>query len=437
MMLLLLSLLGCSGCRPAQPLTVVVLVDTLRADALGYAGAHRPTSPHLDALVAEEATWFSHAYAASSWTLSSTTSLLTGLYPWAHGVVRDHDNGDLYGHLGAEVPTLAQRARDRGERSAAFINNAFLAPEFGLNQHFDRYDYQGATDVSHRSAADTVTAALAWLDEDPGAAFLLVHLMEPHYDYLPPEPYAGRFTEGMPHTLPAPPFGPERMARWLNRLDLPSPEDQAYVRANYDEEVLATDAAVGALIDGLRARGRWGATTFVLTADHGEELWDYGGFEHGHTLQSAVTHVPLILKAEGLGAGRCDAVVDHIDLHDFLAGEREALLDLASGADPGEDRLAFAQDTLYGPQQLGVASDTLRVSLGLHDKRISLWALDETGMESRSLNGEPNAMELARPLLDALKAERGHLEPTAARDPRAIQDFETFQQLQELGYLDR
>ena len=152
-MLPLLALTACKWLHEDRPPDVViVLVDTLRADGPSYAGNPHPTTPNLDALVSGEATWFSHASAGSCWTLPSTTTLLTGLYPWQHRVIRTMRDMELYGRLDPAVPTLGSAFHDRGYRTAAFVNNAFLAPEFGLNRHFDLYNYEGADSNSHRSA---------------------------------------------------------------------------------------------------------------------------------------------------------------------------------------------------------------------------------------------------------------------------------------------
>ena len=77
----LLPLLFSCSRPPAPPDVVLVVVDTLRADTLGFSGHGSPTSPHLDTL-AEQSTWFSRAYAPSTWTLPSVASILTGLYPF-------------------------------------------------------------------------------------------------------------------------------------------------------------------------------------------------------------------------------------------------------------------------------------------------------------------------------------------------------------------
>ena len=132
------------------PDIILIVIDTLRADRLGIYGHDRPTSPNIDAL-ARNGTWFRRAYAQSGWTLASMTSLLTGQLPHQHRVCRDAVQTDRFGSLPEPETTLAESLTSAGYRCGAVVNNTFLAPGFGLNQGFDWYDYQGATNEQIRS----------------------------------------------------------------------------------------------------------------------------------------------------------------------------------------------------------------------------------------------------------------------------------------------
>jgi hypothetical protein len=95
--------------------------------------------------------------------------------------------------------------------------------------------------------------------------------------------------------------------------------------ARYDAEILATDAAIGALVDGLAARGRLDRTVIVITADHGEEFLEHGWVEHGWTLERESIHVPLLFFAPGLLTPvRVETPISQIDVLPSLA----ELLDL-------------------------------------------------------------------------------------------------------------
>lgn len=118
--------------NPNQPDVLFVVLDTLRPDYLSCYGYPRPTSPRLDAL-AETGVRFQHCTAQASWTLPSTASILTGLYPSSHGAV-------TYGAGIADAPVrLAEVARDVGYRTAAFTENWYITPRNGFGRGFDTF----------------------------------------------------------------------------------------------------------------------------------------------------------------------------------------------------------------------------------------------------------------------------------------------------------
>lgn len=419
----------------AAPDVVVVLVDAMRADHTGFLGLELPATPNLDRLATEVA-WFPRAYAASSWTLPSTVSLLTGKPTWEHRAVRDTRNREQFGRLPPTVDSMSTVLRERGYRTAAFVNNTLLAPEFGLDQGFDLYDFHGAPPVGHRSAHDTVDAAIAWLDGGEIPAFLLVHVQEPHEDYDPPAPFAGRFREGLPHGIQVP-LG-EIAVKALRRGELPIDEhDKNYIRAVYDEEILATDDAIGRLVSHLRARPSWDGLQLVITADHGEEFWDYGGYEHGHTTRTAVTRVPLLIKVPGVVPGRNDTVISHLDIFPMLTGAGDELRSIVTSGTHVPGRIAISEGGLYGPPETSAVTDDLRLVLHLEHAppTADLYGIDETGREVTDLGADPTQRERAAPLYAEIERLRGHLSPTEANQPVGLNPS-SIEQLRALGYVE-
>ena len=66
---------------------ILIIMDTTRVDHLSCYGYERKTTPHIDEF-AKESVLYTRAYSAASWTLPSIASILTGLYPGAHGAHR-------------------------------------------------------------------------------------------------------------------------------------------------------------------------------------------------------------------------------------------------------------------------------------------------------------------------------------------------------------
>ncbi len=431
-----------------RPDIVLVVYDTARADHLGIYGHDRPTSPRLDAL-ARDGMVFSRAYAQSGWTLASFASLLSGQYPHQHRVIRDLKVQSRFGCLTPEQVTLAEAMKRAGYRTAAFVNNTFLAPEFGIQQGFDRYDYKGATNVQFRSAQDTVQTALAWMDEGPAEApvFALVHFMEPHLDYAPPAAVRGRFAD--PKAVPdqlIPREGQNPFTLMQVGALKADPATQAYSQALYDEELLAVDQALGALSDGLHQRGRMDRSYLVVTADHGEEFWEHGGFEHGHALWSELTRVPLIVHLPKSDPGprgqRVDTVVEHVDLVRGLLTRAGAPIpatvqgeDIFTVAATGGDRASMQENCLYGPACLSLITQQHRLTFDPQKGAGGVWLVDPDGHERTRLQGEAQT-QAATPLVDLLTQRRGNLAPIDAAAGPKVPSYGTFSQLAALGYVD-
>jgi len=423
-----------------RPDVVLVIIDTLRADHLPIYGYTRNTSPNLSAIAAHGLV-FERAFSHSGWTLPSIGSLLTGLYPSENGLTSNSKGGPRFGRLRAGVTTLADVLSSRGYRTAAFVNNLFLAPGFGLQRGFDVYDYRASSNQDIRSAEDTVDAALQWLRSDTRPAFVLVHFMEPHLDYDPPKATRGRFAPGV---LPV--NVPFRGGGLIGRASAPrpSPDQLAAIEALYDEEVLAADMALGRLyrelMDRTTGRRRW----FWVTSDHGEEFWDHHSFEHGHQLFGELIHVPLIAVGPATPATRIQAPVQHVDVFRTLVelaggqvppGSRGVnLLDAAATADAFEKpRPIVSEDTLYGPRRIALTLGSQRLVVTLPDQTVNLYSLNGDGQGDRLVQ-EPDAAT-RRALLEELRVTRGSFAmPQLSWTPAEL-DPKDVQRLRSLGYI--
>ncbi len=238
---------------------LLVTIDPLRADVLGAYGG-RAVTPNLDALAAHGARFeFAHAHAVV--TLVSHASILTGTYPYEHGI---RDNTGY--RLDAQRPTAATLLKPGGFSTAAFVGGFPLDRRFGLTGGFDVYDDRmtkaGVTgDIAERERpADVVVkSALDWINAQPGKWFAWVHVYDPHEPYEPPGEFASRFAS------------------------------EPYVG-----EVSWTDAALGPLFDRLRALSR--PTLVLVTGDHGESLGEHGERTHSLFAYEPTLRVPLIVS---------------------------------------------------------------------------------------------------------------------------------------------
>ncbi|MFP3940604.1 MAG: tetratricopeptide repeat protein [Thermoanaerobaculia bacterium] len=260
---------------------LLVTIDTLRADTLGFAGNERVETPVLDRLAAAGRA-FTRAHAHNVVTLPSHANILTGRLPYEHGV---RDNSGFV--LGPELPTAATLFRDAGFATAAVVAAFPLDARFGLDRGFGLYDDQypegsGTTEFrfNERRGDEVVARARSWWREHAGERrFLWVHLFDPHAPYEPPEPFASRFADD----------------RYLG-------------------EVAAVDAFLAPLLEPFLEGEEDEPALVVVTSDHGEGLGDHGERTHGLFAYEATLRVPLVLWGTRVEPGTSDAAAAHVDL---------------------------------------------------------------------------------------------------------------------------
>ena len=437
------------GCRSQPPTgAVLIVVDALRPDHLGLYGYGRPTSPHLDEWAGQAAV-FERAFTTSPWTLPAFGSLLTGEIPARHGAgsrVRA-SNWTVSSRLDDSLPTLPERLLASGFTTGAIVNNPWLPPAVGLDRGFAEYDYQRSGESDHRRANEVVDLALAWIDRNAEAPFfLLVHVLDPHMSYDAPPPFRGRFTSGLEGGFELPVGEPRKMQRQAESI--PEPE-RAFVRAAYDEEIAFVDEEIGRLLDGLRERDLWNRMIVVLTADHGEELFDHEGFEHGHSVHQELLHVPLVIGGPGVRPARHAEPVSIVDIPltilDALGVERGdplsglsdstglSLWPVVTQGEVVPSRLLSAEGTLYGSEQRAAIQWPLKLTVEIGSGRLRLFNLERDPREQTDLAPtEHRAVSfLSQELSNRLRAAR---EGVQSEDVPI--DEATLEELRSLGYVN-
>jgi arylsulfatase A-like enzyme len=335
---------------PKKKSIVLITVDCLRADHVGFMGYDRPTTPFLDAL-SREALVFPAAIVAGAPTYYSLPAFLASRYPLALG-------RDVLG-IAPEETTLPSHLKRAGYSTACFsAANPYISARFGYQQGFDVFNDFLGEDVQPLSsetlspvsagwpsrlnrklqqissavdllrpvydelyfrycqrvspvpasldalrrfpAADVIVDhACEWLASSSDQPFFLwLHLMDPHSPYYPKEE-ATSLMGSDPVT--------SNRARYLNsywnRSDLGPrrfTQHQADVLDLYDAGIRWADTQVQRLVAALQRMNRWDDCIFALTADHGEEFLDHGGRYHPpSTLMEELIHVPLLLRAPG------------------------------------------------------------------------------------------------------------------------------------------
>lgn len=264
---ILLSFVPSVFAQKAPPNIVLITMDTVRADRMGFMGSRAKLTPNLD-LIAASSQIFTATYSQAPITPVSHATILTGTYPQFHGV------SDFGKPLPSEVPFLPAILKARGYHTAAFVGSVILDPKNGLAPGFDRgFDVYDAGyrvrktpkeqryGVVERRAFDVVDRALSWLGTvKQGPYFVWIHLFDAHDPYDPPKGYEARGA------------------------------------SKYDGEIAYVDAAIGRVVQALKQRQEYTPTALLVTADHGESLGAHGERTHGVFLYDETIHVPLLLK---------------------------------------------------------------------------------------------------------------------------------------------
>ncbi len=393
---------------PRDRNVLLITIDTLRANAPGYAGG-RAATPNLDRL-AREGWSFDFAHGHSVVTLPSHASILTGLYPFAHGI---RDNSGY--RLPEGTPTLATWLRGQGYATGAFVGAFPLDARFGLGAGFDTYDdrYPSAGRASEllmpeRPANQVVEAATGWIRRQTGRWFAWVHVFDPHAPYQAPPPFR-----------------------------------QQYATDPYAGEVAWVDHALGPLLELVRSGDR--PALVIVTADHGEALGAHGEATHGLFAYEETLRVPLIVAATDVGGGRVasrpfSVAARHVDILPTIADSLglprpEGLpgLSLRPGAErPPDGQVASYFESLTASLNRGWAPLT-GVLLG-HEKYIDLpipelydLGADPAEQDNRH-DGQPQRVRALSAMLDRLRQG-------ARRHSRATEDRETRRRLEALGYV--
>ncbi len=437
-----------------RPNIVFITIDALRADHLGAYGGGAGLTPNLDAFAAE-ATRYDAAYVSAPWTLASFGSIFTSLPPSECGLKLptpwNHDWYMFAARLPEEVELVHEHLRGAGYTTAAELTNCFLTTERGWARGFDYFRNEDGAEVGAMlTRADTVTEnALAWLRLNRREPFFLwVHYLDPHAPYNSPDT-----PQGVREQYPS--IWLTRRDYWYDHMVRRDAEKkqryQEFCRRMYAEEVRFADRWVGELLADIRASGLWDSSLIVISSDHGEELFEHGGFEHGHSMHEEVLRVPLLIKwPRGVEADReIRQVVGLADLPaTFFSAAGMARpgafqgkpLPRRSGETGGE---VYSEGVLYGSEQGALTTERYKAIWRPATRLTEEWLLVYDRLADPREQEDLSETEAAAAMADRLKRRASAAKKAAARhDVGREHDFTvidvsdaTLAKLQALGYI--
>lgn len=379
--------------------------------------------------MAKEGIVFARISSASSWTVPSTMTWFTGVYPsehrmtnkfieFTHQVQRPAKLKDL----SPELVTLAQVMKRNGYATAGFTGNAGVSGGFGYDQGFDVYIHErevfGGFDQS-------LPKAMEWLTANKDRKFFLfLHGYDCHGQNVPAggfdyrfvdKHYDKRFTGSIQEQEVLREEGLDKGQ--LNLRDA----DTRFWRAIYDEKIQRADAKFGAFLREFKNLGIMDNTLFVLVSDHGTEIHEHGRFDHGFTLYEEQIHVPLVIKLPGRAVHRMirervssidlmPTILDLTDVRVPVDVQRQmrgtSLRSVMDGAPAGRDVFSETDYRAFTYKRSVTTPDGWKLIYTLECKSRELFHLETDAIEAHDLaKSDPRrADELERRLFDYFRS---------------------------------
>jgi arylsulfatase A-like enzyme len=283
-----------------SPHIILIIVDTLRIDHVSAYGYERPTTPILDAQIADKGVRFV-AHTSSPWTCPSNAAIVTGRQPSVIGATWE----TIENSVPESESTIAEYLNEAGYYTAGFTSGPYcVRGSLGFDQGFDIYaDAAGLNgpiraEVLNTQVFDWLNTTWASTISGTQPLFLYMYYFDPHTWYDPPAPYDTLYYPGYTGSLTPAKFAHGETAK-SGELVL-SEDDLNYLNALYDGEITYWDFHLGQLLEKLEDQTLLDNTLIVITTDHGEMLGEHDEWSHAGSLYEEVVRVPLLMRYTGV-----------------------------------------------------------------------------------------------------------------------------------------
>lgn len=398
-----------------KPPVILITIDALRSDCLSCYNPKASPTKAIDSIAADGVT-FMHAITAAPWTLPSFSSIMTGLPVNIHNAYKTDTP------LPDTLTTIAERMRQAGYLTTAIIDNPYLGTDYNVLQGFYRFQHFPAwksigfslgskilkktfpeTFLNIPTSAQLADRAIAFLrNNHTSPLFFWLHFFDPHRPYSPPRKYVDTS-----RVVPSIGYSFDRIGPIQEGSFVPNEKERVAIRNLYEAEISYVDDQVARIINTLKSLHLYDKSLLIITSDHGEEFWDHGGFEHGHSLFNELIQVPLIIKLpeERQSGLRLYPYISQTRLFntimDFSGLPQDSTLHAHSllpmmrpGADRTWDDHIYSTGLLYGQQQQSMIYDGKKLIQTLMEDSTSLFDLRSDSLEMNNIAGRaPNDVQ--------------------------------------------
>ena len=421
---------------------LMIVLDGATALRMGPYGYMKSTTPAIDRL-ANESVVLESVFTQAVYTIASIGSLLTGQYP------ERHQNVTFADRLPESAVTMPGVLSEAGIRTAGFSGNAVVTSAFGLDRGYEEFFDVRRMDGYTGHGDSVLRELLAWLEKNQDQRFFAyVHFREPHFPYNPPAPFNTQFE-------PATPF-PDGIADWqtveaynqaTSRGQNVPREVTERIRALYDGNMAYVDSLVAEILRYLEESNLQQETIVILTADHGEALYEHGYIGHNTQLYEESIRIPLIVRGPDWPPRRSSQVVELLDLTPTVlelfglgdhparrAMEGRSLIPLLHGETLGP-RLAFSR-TLWNKPRYSVRGPRHKLIWDSRIDGVELYDLDVDPEERVNLVDDKAMVcgylqqQLFQWIREQERLRVGAPNPEASEIPEDLR-----RQLESLGYI--
>ncbi|MFQ5353410.1 MAG: sulfatase-like hydrolase/transferase [Thermodesulfobacteriota bacterium] len=280
----------------SQTNVLIITLDAVRADHLGFMGNKTVKTPCLDRMAAEGVVFKNH-FAQSHITIPSHVSMLASKFP------RTINTMDNYKYNFPVLNTIPERLGKEGYRCSAVVSAALLNPEWcrGIERGFG--DYFPVLGME-RAGSQCVNILSDWISADREKPFFSwIHIFDAHFPYQAPKPFHKMYAAGTGKDSKAV-DSVEMHALTKNWLTQKGITDVDLPISEYGAEITYLDYELDRLFKHMEALGVLDNTLIMITADHGEYLGERGNYFCHVGVFDETMRIPLIIRLpEKLPAG--------------------------------------------------------------------------------------------------------------------------------------
>jgi arylsulfatase A-like enzyme len=468
-----------------DPNIVLITMDTARAMSMSSYGHEKKTTPFLDQL-AEENVKYQKAVTQAPWTLPSHASIFSGEYITEHG---QYSKDKSFEHINSFTDELS----DMGYRNIAVTNIAYLTQDFQFDEMFDDHTYVGGKSLfedseiiqkalegekqdrwdstkekyielfkqalSQREFKDIAEGLNYVLEKytfrgDDGAEktneiakrkaeetgepfFMFLNYIEPHAPHRPPFPYSHKFQHNKLAWKKLLDISGTNMHKYASSGHSPPKEMLKIQRALYEGEINYLDERIKELYNYIQEEHP--NTVFIVTADHGEYLYEKGLVNHFGDVHEPVSHVPLIEAYPNQQNKDIEGTVELRGLHDHVLEIADSGFDVMEPTEAVTEYYGAKSSLWEMPEELTQEDvrDLNRYKAASYKNRKKLIAYSNGERKLYQLPEEEKTEdeEAARRLFQTIEDKVGSPEEKNYENQQKEVESEIKEKLEDLGYM--